>query len=176
VFTNVVSYSDGVYSQTDRENSTGVPYFFLTKMDESARDLAVDATASFSISEKSADIDGRCGATDAQEPTCARITLMGRVVPLRSREEQELAKLALFSKHPAMERWPSNHVFNLYKMEIHDIFFLNDYGGPSPIKLQKYLSAKLSSEESDSKNDDDEGEQEIMGVAVTARRRRLLRI
>ena len=173
----MVSYSDGVYSQTDRENSTGIPYFLLTKMDESARDLASDATASFTISEKSADIDGRCGAIDAQEPTCAKITLMGRVVPLRNREEQELAKLALFSKHPAMERWPMNHGFFLYKMEIHEIFFLNDYGGASPIKVQKYLSAKLSSDEQDS-DDDENGLIQVNREQFTAesrRRRRILR-
>ena len=139
IFSNVASYSDGVYSQTDRENSTGVPYFFLTKMDESARDLARDPTASFTISEKSADVDGRCGAIDAQEPTCAKITLMGRVVQVRARAEEEFAKRALFSKHPAMERWPSGHMFYVYKLDIREIFFLNDYGGASPVKISSEI-------------------------------------
>ena len=147
IFTNVVSYSDGVYSQSARHNSTGIPYFFLTTMDETAQDLIKDPTASFTISEKSADVDGRCGAVDAQEPPCARITLMGQIVPVRSKVEQVYAKEALFSKHPAMERWPAGHKFDFYKMDIFEIFFLNDYGGASPIKLREYLSAHLSNDE-----------------------------
>jgi len=170
VFSNVMSYSDGVYSQTDRENSTGVPYFYLTKMDESGRDLGRDATASFTISEKSADVDGRCGAQDAQEPTCAKITLMGRVILVKSRIEQEFAKRALFSKHPAMERWPQGHMFSFYKMDIHEIFFLNDYGGASPVRPSKYLTAKLSSDEGD-----DDGAVVGFEEYAVANERRLLR-
>jgi len=144
IFTNVVAYADGADSQTNRENSTGVPYFYLTTMDETARDLLRDPTASFTVSEKAADVDGRCGAIDAEEPPCARITLMGRVVPVRSRKEENFAKSALFSKHPAMERWPDDHKFGFYKLEITEVFFLNDYGGASPITVKQYLSAKIT--------------------------------
>jgi len=172
VFSNVVSYSDGVYSQTDRENSTGIPYFFLTKMDESARDVAHDAVSSFTISEKSADVDGRCGAVDAQEPTCARITLMGKMVQVRTQEEKEFAKLALFSKHPAMERWPSNHVFDFYKMDVHEIFFLNDYGGASPVKISKYLAARLTSDDAEQDESDLFDNQAVIENARQLRRMR----
>jgi len=147
VFTNVVSYSDGRYSQKDRRNATGVPYFFLTTLDESAKYLEKEPSASFTISEKSSDIDGRCGAVDAQEPPCARITLSGKVKPVRSKREEDFAKQAFFSKHPAMERWPSDHKFIFFKMDVEDVFFLNDYGGASPISVKEYLNVRLDNTE-----------------------------
>ena len=110
VFTNVVSYSDGVNSQRDRENSTGIPYFYLTTLDETARNFERNPTASFTVSSKSDDIDGRCGALDAQEPPCPRITLIGKVLPLRSKSERAFAHAALLSKHPAMQYWPDGHI------------------------------------------------------------------
>jgi hypothetical protein len=144
----------------------------MSTLDETARDLQKDPTASFSISEKAADVDGRCGAIDAQEPTCAKITLMGRVVEVKSKLEQEFAKKALFSKHPAMERWPAGHHFSFYKMEISEIFFLNDYGGAAPMRLKDYVTARLSDEENpnDGNNgiDDHEPASQAWGKSVTA--------
>ena len=34
-------------------------------------------------------------------------------------------------------------------MEIEEIFFLNNYGGPAPMKVKDYLSIKLKNEETD---------------------------
>jgi Pyridoxamine 5'-phosphate oxidase len=168
IFSNVVSFSDGVYSQSNRQNSTGVPYFYLTTMDETARDLEKDPSASFSVSEKSADVDGRCGALDAQEPPCARIALMGQVVKVKSKGEVDFAKNALFSKHPAMEHWPGGHQFVFYKFDISEIFFLNEYGGPTPVRVRDYLSARL-------KDDEQEQIEAYYAASASINRRRLLR-
>lgn len=105
VFTNVVSVSDGINSQIDRSNSTGIPFFFLTELDETAQHLQHHPLASFTVSEKTSDADDRCGSLDAQEPPCAKLTLRGKVRRIRSARKQEFARQALFSKHPAMEKW-----------------------------------------------------------------------
>ena len=144
VFTNVVSLSDGIGSQLERKNATGIPFFYLTKLDETARDLTHHSVASLTVSEKSADVDGRCGATDAEDPPCARLTLRGKVRPVLSTKRRQFARSALFSKHPAMKQWEHAHEFDFYEMEIEEIFFLNNYGGASPISVHEYLGAKLS--------------------------------
>jgi len=130
----------------------------MSTMDETARDLLKNPVASFTLSEKASDVDSRCGALDAQEPPCARITLMGRVVPIRSRTEQEFAKRALFSKHPAMERWPSGHRFGFYKMDIEEIFFLNEYGGAVPLGVREYLSVQLKNDDAHSGDNDNDSD------------------
>jgi hypothetical protein len=144
-FGNVISYSDGINSQTDRENSTGIPMFYLTTLDETARNLRKTNKASFTISEKWDREDGRCGALDAQEPPCARITLLGTVHVIVDIKEREFAKKSLFSKHPAMSRWPTSHVFEFWKFDIHSIFFLNDYGGAPELTVKDYLNVQLLS-------------------------------
>lgn len=142
LFSNVVSFSDGP-SYDLSVNSTGIPYMFLTTMDESARDLRSDARASLTVSEKTSDRMGRCGALDAQEPPCSRITFMGRVVRVVEEREAEFAKDALFSKHPAMKRWPQGHGFEFYKFVIEEIFYLKEYGGAPKVSVKEYLKFRF---------------------------------
>jgi hypothetical protein len=51
--------------------------------------------------------------TRPQDPTCTRASLLGRVLPLGGADE-ELARTALFSRHPAMQGWPAGHQFALW--------------------------------------------------------------
>ncbi|ANM61926.1 Pyridoxamine 5'-phosphate oxidase family protein [Arabidopsis thaliana] len=57
-------------------------------------------------------------------------------------EEAEVAKKALFTKHPEMMDWPKDHDFRFFKLEIIDIFLINWYGGAKPITVDEYLHAK----------------------------------
>lgn len=67
----MVSYSDGVPNQ-----GSGIPYFYLTTLDPTARNAFKDERASFTVSEYPL---GTCGKVDPMNPTCSRITLTGKV-------------------------------------------------------------------------------------------------
>lgn len=68
---NVVSFSDG---QPDK--GSGIPYFYLTTLDPTASYALKDQRSSFTISEYSI---GTCGSKDPENPSCAKITLIGKV-------------------------------------------------------------------------------------------------
>lgn len=73
---NVVSFSDG---QPDK--GSGIPYFYLTTLDPTASYALKDQRSSFTISEYSI---GTCGSKDPENPSCAKITLIGKVACLLS--------------------------------------------------------------------------------------------
>lgn len=68
---NVVSFSDGLPNQ-----GIGIPYFYLTTLDPTARHALKDGRASLTVSEYPL---GTCGKIDPENPTCSKITLTGKV-------------------------------------------------------------------------------------------------
>lgn len=70
----MVSFSDGL-----PDKGKGIPYFYLTALDPTATNALKDQRSSFTISEYSL---GTCGKADPENPTCAKITLVGKVGPL----------------------------------------------------------------------------------------------
>ncbi|RWW52246.1 hypothetical protein BHE74_00041340 [Ensete ventricosum] len=70
-FGNVVSFSDGVPGE-----GCGIPFFYLTTLDPTARDALTDGRSSFTLSEFPL---GSCGKIDPENPTCAKLTLTGKV-------------------------------------------------------------------------------------------------
>jgi len=75
-FGNVQSFSDGTV-----DNSTGVPYFFLAKLDPVVQNTESNQWTSLSLSE--AQLDSKyckiTSQTDPELPLCARVTLTGKV-------------------------------------------------------------------------------------------------
>lgn len=67
----MVSFSDGI-----PEKGTGIPYFYLTTLDPTARNALKDERASLTISEYPI---GTCGKIDPENPTCSKLTLTGKV-------------------------------------------------------------------------------------------------
>ena len=74
--------SDGIHSDIQGRHGTGTPYFYLTELDPTARNLKADDRASFTISQATFPDAGYCREKSAQDPTCVRLTLSGRVVPV----------------------------------------------------------------------------------------------
>ncbi|ETI53304.1 hypothetical protein F443_03726 [Phytophthora nicotianae P1569] len=60
---------------------------------------------------------------DVEDPTCWKITLTGKVVPVPA-DQRHYAEKVLFSKHPQMEHWPENHGFLPKVLEIENIILL----------------------------------------------------
>ncbi|KAL6143347.1 PREDICTED: protein CREG1 [Fragaria vesca subsp. vesca] len=136
-FGNVVSFSDG-----EPGKGSGIPYFYLTTLDPTARNAGKDQRASLTISEHPI---GTCGKVDPENPTCAKITLTGKLRYANgSPKEKEIAKKALFSKHPEMKYWPKGHNFQFFKLDIENIFLIDWFGGPKPLTVDQYLQAKLT--------------------------------
>ncbi|KAK6928240.1 hypothetical protein RJ641_006831 [Dillenia turbinata] len=135
-FGNVVSYSDGL-----PDEGQGIPYFYLTTLDPTAKNALKDPRASLTLSEY---ILGTCGKKDPMNPSCGKITLTGKLKLLESKsKEEEFAQKVLFAKHPEMSGWPPSHNFRFFKLEIEDIFLINAFGGPKPLTVEEYLRYKL---------------------------------
>ncbi|KAF2926004.1 hypothetical protein DAI22_06g094600 [Oryza sativa Japonica Group] len=123
-FGNVVSYSDGVPGE-----SHGIPYFYLTTLDPTARDALEDERTSFTLSEFPL---GTCGKIDPENPTCAKLTLTGKIWP----KKHFLLNILKWRVNPS---WPKNHHFQIFKLEIKNIFLIDWFGGPKPISPTEYL-------------------------------------
>ncbi|XP_057983499.1 uncharacterized protein LOC131168224 [Malania oleifera] len=135
-FGNVVSFSDGL-----PDKGFGIPYFYLTTLDPTARNALKDQRSSLTISEYPI---GTCGKIDPENPTCAKLTLTGKLKLVDGNsKEAEFAQTALFSKHPEMKDWPKDHDFKIFKLEIEDIFLIDWFGGPKPLTPDQYLHPKM---------------------------------
>ncbi|KAJ4826437.1 hypothetical protein Tsubulata_013630 [Turnera subulata] len=134
-FGNIVSFSDG-----EHNSGTGIPYFYLTTLDPTAQNALKDQRSSLTISEYPL---GTCGQKDPENPSCAKLTLTGKLKVLKEgSEEAEFAKIALFTKHPEMKGWPKSHNFQFFKLDIEDLFLINWFGGPKPLTVEEYLHPK----------------------------------
>eukprot|EP00924_Labyrinthula_sp_SR-Ha-C_P014983 maker-scaffold_9-snap-gene-4.12-mRNA-1 protein AED:0.04 eAED:0.04 QI:386/1/1/1/0/0.2/5/106/212 len=131
-FSNVVSFTE----------SNGVPVFYLTKLDPTGLDLEISNYAAFTIAEKS--LSGRCKLSVAEEPICAKLTISGTISPMDKNDEKysEYEKL-LVNKFPQMRLWPSDHGFQVYTMEVMDLFLIDFYGGAPQISVEDYFKANL---------------------------------
>jgi len=138
-FAASISYADGIIGQ-----STGVPYFYMTSMDISSKDLMQNPRASIALSLAQT---GYCSEhnMDAQDPLCAHMIMSGRIVQLeKDSGEEAVAREALFSRHPAMIFWPADHGFYFTKLEIESIVLLDFYGGASQVPVPDYFNAVLN--------------------------------
>uniref|UniRef100_A0A2P2HY99 Protein CREG1-like n=1 Tax=Hirondellea gigas TaxID=1518452 RepID=A0A2P2HY99_9CRUS len=135
-FTNVFSISDGTV-----ENSTGTPYFYLTALDLSVQDLQKDPRASMTASLAQSNYCRRQDL-DPQDPRCAHLILTGEIVKLkRNSAEEDLAKNALFERHPEMLEWPTDHDWFFARLAIRHIYLLDFFGGAKVITPEDYYAA-----------------------------------
>lgn len=149
-FGNIYSFIDGTC-----ENSTGIPYFYGTYMDQSFADTKKNEIVSLSLSEASLSsvciekkgmdvctIGTKFG--DPENPVCARLTITGSFVILDDASEEFLfAKKAMFDRHPTMSDWPSNHEWILAKIDIQDIWLIDFFGGATILSPEEYFDANL---------------------------------
>nr|XP_020661244.1 protein CREG2 [Pogona vitticeps] len=133
-FGNYLSFSDG-----PTDNSSGIPFFYVTPKDNTVVDLMKNPTASLTLLEVEGDFC-RKATVDPDDPQCARLTLVGQMVPVPP-EEIEFAKQALFSRHSVMRKWPRSYEWFFMKMNIEHIWLKNWYGGIVTVALEEYFKA-----------------------------------
>jgi len=120
-------------------------FAYLSPMDETTRNLAADPRVSLTLTEAST--SAGCGATDPEDPTCARASFLGEARRLADGDEAEAAKRALFSKHPAMEGWPDDHSFTAYEVVVREVHLLDYYGGMAVIPAADYYAVETPADD-----------------------------
>ncbi|XP_064826500.1 protein CREG1 [Oncorhynchus masou masou] len=133
-FSNAFSTSDGPVG-----SGTGVPYMYLTTMEISVQDLKVNPQASLSMSLAQTDFCKNQGY-DPQDPLCAHIIFSGSVLEING-TEATFAKKALFSRHPEMVDWPTDHNWFFAKMNITKVWVLDYFGGVKTVTPEDYFKA-----------------------------------
>ncbi|XP_077991745.1 protein CREG1-like [Glandiceps talaboti] len=141
-FGNVASVSDGTVN-----NSTGIPYFYITALDVSVRDFRVNGNNNISLtfSETMIPDVNDCITSeqgDPENPLCTRLVLLGQMQEVTDSQETEFAKKALFSRHPVMPDWSSSHKFLFFKLDIKDVWMIDFFGGGKHITPEDYFKAK----------------------------------
>ena len=133
-FTNVVAISDG-----PMDNSTGIPYFYVSLVDPSVKDIAKNDVVCISMSEMETSY---CESKhfDPELPPCARLTLCGQFKHV-SGDEKTFALNAMFSRFPDMKDWPSSHDFFPAKLDLSLIWILDYFGGATLVSATDYFKA-----------------------------------
>nr|XP_025848550.1 protein CREG2 [Vulpes vulpes] len=133
-FGNCLPISDGPL-----DNSTGIPFFYVTPKDPAVADLMKNPMASLLLPESEGEFC-RKNIVDPEDPRCARLTLTGQMIAVPP-EEVEFAKQAMFSRHPVMRKWPRQYEWFFMKMRIEHIWLQKWYGGVSDISRDEYFRA-----------------------------------
>ncbi|KAG7309994.1 hypothetical protein JYU34_004517 [Plutella xylostella] len=134
-FTNVKSIVDGSLA-----NSTGVPYFYMSPLDFTARDLAQNSRVTVLVSLEES---GYClkKAWDPEDPRCTRLMLSGKMKRVKEgTPEYIFAKAALFERHPSMADFPPDHNWFVAKLKIVQIAMVDWFGGAKYIPVRDYLA------------------------------------
>jgi len=137
-FANIFSISDG-----PEDNSTGVPYIYISPWEISAKDLTHNNKASLTMSLAQG---GYCQQNDLdpEDPRCAHVILTGEFIKLSSgSEEEDFARKSLFTRHPIMPDWPVGHHWFFAKIEIQNIQLLDYFGGAVTVPVKDYFEAQL---------------------------------
>uniref|UniRef100_A0A8C0EVY0 Cellular repressor of E1A stimulated genes 2 n=1 Tax=Bubo bubo TaxID=30461 RepID=A0A8C0EVY0_BUBBB len=131
---NCLLLSDGPVN-----NSTGIPFFYVTPKDNTVADLLKNPVASLTLPEADGNFC-RKNVIDPEDPRCARLTLTGQMVTVPP-EEVEFAKQAMFSRHPVVRKWPRSYEWFFMKMNIEHIWLQSWYGEVSAIAVEEYVKA-----------------------------------
>ncbi|XP_015589929.1 protein CREG1 [Cephus cinctus] len=133
-FVNVISCSDGPLG-----NGSGIPYLYLTPLDFTAQDVSKDHRSTLMMTLAQGDYCKQ-KVWDPMDPRCARIVLTGKIKPIKNNTaEYNIAKSAMFIRHPWLANMPADHHFFFAKLKIGEIAVLDTFGGPKYVSVQDYL-------------------------------------
>ncbi|XP_070556413.1 protein CREG1-like [Ptychodera flava] len=139
-FGNKWSISDGA-----SDNSTGIPYVYVTKFDVTAKDFSVDNNVTMTFVEAEFQDIGECQiskVSDPESPLCATLLLIGSITNITDATELEFAEKAIFTRHPFMRDWPASHGFHCMKMMIKKLWLTDYFGGGVFVSVDDYFNAK----------------------------------
>lgn len=145
-FGNIRSVADGACFL----GSSGLPYFNVPSPDPTAIDIGSDHRIVLSFTEASlaerVSGDGiPCEGKDAEDPTCAKISLIGHAKPLESDEDIKMAEQAFAAQHPRapwLATGGGHTGGKYYSIHLHEIVFLRNYGGFATVSPDEYMNWK----------------------------------
>ena len=137
-YANVASISDGIIGKS----SSGIPYFFKSGWDVSSKDMAQNPAATLLVTLAQSDICKKAGE-DPMSPVCARVMLTGNFVKVTDPKEIAEAKSYMFTRHPAMEDWPTSHGWFFAKLDLKHIQMLDYYGGITTLDVEEFYNTTL---------------------------------
>jgi hypothetical protein len=124
-------------------------------LDQSAKDVSINAKVSLTLSE--AFLPGTCHAFDPstactpnthgdpENPVCARLTLNGEWVQVDPQSQAwTWSQSCLFERHPVMAEWPVDHDWQIFKLKIQSLWFIDYFGGAYQLDVDDYLQYDLS--------------------------------
>uniref|UniRef100_A0A8I3MQE5 Cellular repressor of E1A stimulateds 1 n=1 Tax=Canis lupus familiaris TaxID=9615 RepID=A0A8I3MQE5_CANLF len=135
-FADVLSLSDGPPGA-----GSGVPYFYLSPLQQSVGNLQENPHATLTMSLAQTNFCRKKGF-DPQSPLCAHIILSGTVTKV-NQTEMDFAKHSLFVRHPEMKTWPSSHNWFFAKLNITNIWVLDYFGGPKIVTPEEYYNVTV---------------------------------
>jgi len=135
-FVNLKSMSDGPVSK-----GTGIPYLYMTELDLSGKDIEQDSRCTVLASLAQSEYC-KSEKFDPQDPRCARVILTGHILKVdNTTAEFAFAQNALYSRHPAMKGWPTDHDFYIAKVDIEQVAVLDFFGGVKFVSIEDYFNA-----------------------------------
>ncbi|KAB0800684.1 hypothetical protein PPYR_06598 [Photinus pyralis] len=140
-YTSLQSIVDGF-----DEKGNGVPYFYVTSLDQAIIDIQINNRCSVIASMAELDWCTKYDI-DAEDPRCQRVTLSGSFVWVNNAtEEHHMALDNIIRKHPQFKDLPKAHKFDVAKMEIKLITLFDWFGGIKTIDLDDYFNANDNNE------------------------------
>ncbi|CAK6439846.1 unnamed protein product [Pipistrellus nathusii] len=132
-FADVLSLSDGPPGA-----GSGVPYFYLSPMQQLVGNLQENPYATLTLSLAQTNFCRKNGF-DPQNPLCAHTILAGTVTKVNE-TEMDIAKQSMFIRHPEMKDWPASHDWFFAKLNITNIWVLDYFGGPKVVTPEQYYN------------------------------------
>ncbi|XP_034234757.1 protein CREG2 [Thrips palmi] len=134
---DIFSISDGL-----RDNSTGIPYMYVSPLDLGVQDLIKDSRCSLAMTLAQGDYCQKEGL-DPEDPRCAHVFLTGKIKSLKNGSEEYVrAEKFFFDRHPHLRNMPKDHKFRFAKLKISQILVQDYFGGPAQPSLAEYFAAK----------------------------------
>ncbi|KAJ1520939.1 hypothetical protein ONE63_004016 [Megalurothrips usitatus] len=134
---DIFSISDGL-----KDNSTGIPYMYISPKDTGVQDLAKDGRCSMIMSLSQSDYCRQEGL-DPEDPRCGHVILTGKLKTVKNgTEEAARAEKLFFDRHPQLRNMPKDHKFRFAKLKISQILVQDYFGGPAQPTLAEYFAAK----------------------------------
>jgi len=128
---------------------SGYPVFYLPTPDPTNIDIEADDKNNIVLSFTEAALpqlvgdDGKaCGGNDAEDPTCAKISLTGHAVLVKD-EQLEEVKTAFGLQHPRaswLSKGGAHTGGNFYTIHIESMQFFRNYGGLAKLSVEHFTN------------------------------------
>lgn len=113
-------------------DAAGRPVFFFSALAVHTKNLTEDPHASLTVYDASAEQDVLTGP---------RMNVMGEIHPVPD-DEAEAARAAYFQRHPDAEQYMGFADFQVYRMNVVDVYYVGGFGAMGWVSPKDYTAAE----------------------------------